>query len=77
MAEDGVRTGRLPVVAVGASELVVDGGVKSGVVSVSGAWAGDVGSVTEEADQQNKLLVRIMVIWLNLLFINSLIFWNS
>ena len=37
MAEDGVRTGRLPVVAVGASELVVDGGVKSGVVSVSGA----------------------------------------
>lgn len=63
MAEDGVRTGRLPVVAVGASELVVDGGVKSGVVSASGARAGDVGgSVTEEADQQNKLLVRIMVI---------------
>lgn len=63
MAEDGVTTGRLPVVAVGASELVVDGGVKSGVVSASGAWTGDVGSETEEADEQNKLLVRIIVIW--------------
>jgi hypothetical protein len=37
MAADGVRTGRLPVFVVGASELTVDGGGKSGVVSDSGA----------------------------------------
>jgi hypothetical protein len=38
MAADGVRTGRLPVVAVGAPESTVgDGGVKVGVVSDSGA----------------------------------------
>ncbi len=55
MAADGVRTGRLPVFVVGASELTVDGGGKSGVVSDSGAWEGDMGSGTEEPAQENKL----------------------
>lgn len=42
---------RLPVVAVGASEpsVVVDGGVKAGIVSDSGESAGEIGSGTNEA----------------------------
>lgn len=53
MAADGVRTGRLPVVAVGAAEPpVVDGGVKPCVLSDSGDSADEVGSGTEEAAQQ-------------------------
>lgn len=50
IAAEGVRTGRIPGVADGASEppepvpeLAGDGGVKSGGVSASGASAGDVG----------------------------------
>lgn len=71
MAADGVRTGRLPVVTVGALESTVgDGGVKSGVVSDSGACAGAVGSETEEgtvgsgteeAAQENKLIYDISI----------------
>lgn len=55
MAADGVRTGRLPIVAVGALESTVGAGGVRGVVSDSGAWVGDMGSGTEEAAQENKL----------------------
>lgn len=47
MAADGVRTGRLPVAAVGAPEPAVgDGGVRAGVVPESGTSADGVGSGT-------------------------------
>lgn len=52
MAAEGVKTGRLPGVAVGSSDPpVVVGGVKAGVVSDSGDSAGETGSGIEEASQ--------------------------
>lgn len=54
MAADGVRAGRLPVVAVGAPEPPVD----DGGVSDSGDSADEVGSGTVEAAQQKHVLVK-------------------
>lgn len=59
-AELGVRAGRLPVVAVGASDPpVVVGGVKSGVVSDSGDCTGESGFGIEEAAQIKRKKVWI------------------
>lgn len=54
-ADDGVRTGRLPGVTVGAvGSTSVDGGVNAGVVSDSGAVADGVGSGTTVAAERNQ-----------------------
>lgn len=60
-AEDGVRTGRLPVVDVGTSELVGGGGgIRSDVVSASGARWGVSASGTEgDAAQILERIIRI------------------
>lgn len=62
MAAEGVRTGRLPGIAFGAAEPpVVDGGVKSGVLSDSGDSAEEVGAGTEEAVQQKTCYEAINI----------------
>lgn len=57
-ADGGVRTGRLPGVAVGVSEPTSgDGGVNTGVVSDSGAGLDGVGSGTTVPDKKNTCLM--------------------
>lgn len=63
MADDGVRTGRLPVVDVGIPESAGgEGGVRSGVVSASGAREGVLALGTEgDAAQMQEQMVNLFL----------------